>query len=76
MRCSACPQRLFDTGAYAEAFMISAKDGAGVDDLKARLAAATCRKASWLYPPDQAGDLPARLLAAEITREEDLSAPA
>jgi GTP-binding protein Era len=24
----------------------------------------------WLYPEDQAGDLPARLLAAEITREK------
>ncbi len=62
-------QRLFETEAYSEVFMISAKDGSGVDDLKARLAAAM-PESPWLYPPDQAGDLPARLLAAEITREK------
>jgi GTP-binding protein Era len=62
-------QRLFDSGVYSEAFMISAKDGSGVDDLKTRLAAAM-PESPWLYPPDQAGDLPARLLAAEITREK------
>lgn len=62
-------QRMFDSGAYSEAFMISAKDGSGVDDLKTRLAAAM-PEGPWLYPADQAGDLPARLLAAEITREK------
>ncbi|HEX4197659.1 MAG TPA: GTPase Era [Caulobacteraceae bacterium] len=62
-------QRMFDSGVYSEAFMISAKDGSGVDDLKSRLAAAM-PEGPWLYPPDQAGDLPARLLAAEITREK------
>jgi GTPase len=62
-------QRLFETEAYAEVFMISAKDGSGVEDLKARLAEAM-PESPWLYPPDQAGDLPARLLAAEITREK------
>jgi GTPase len=62
-------QRLFETDAYSEAFMISAKNGSGVEDLKARLAAAM-PEGPWLYPPDQAGDLPACLLAAEITREK------
>jgi GTP-binding protein Era len=65
----ALSQRMFDSGAYSEAFMISAKDGSGVDDLKTRLAVAM-PGSPWLYPPDQAGDLPARLLAAEITREK------
>ena len=49
--------------------MISAQNGDGVDDLKTRLAAAM-PEGHWLYPADQAGDLPARLLAAEITREK------
>jgi GTP-binding protein Era len=60
---------LFDTGAYSEVFMISAKDGAGVDDLKARLAALV-PEGHWLYPEDQTADVPVRLLAAEITREK------
>ena len=29
-----------------------------------------CRKGPWLYPADQAADIPSRLLAAEITREK------
>ena len=61
--------RLFDAGIYSEAFMISAANGSGVDDLKARLAE-MMPQGPWLYPEDQAGDLPARLLAAEITREK------
>ncbi len=62
-------QRLFDTGVYEEAFMVSAHNGSGVDDLKARLAA-LMPQSPWLYPEDQTADLPARLLAAEITREK------
>ena len=65
----ALSQRLFDTGVYSEVFMISAADGQGVDDLKARLAA-LMPESPWLYPADQTADLPARLLAAEITREK------
>ena len=65
----ALSQRLFDSGAYEEAFMISAANGSGVDDLKARLAA-LMPEGPWLYPADQTADLPARLLAAEITREK------
>jgi GTP-binding protein Era len=65
----ALTQRLFDTGAYTEVFMISALDGSGVEDLKRRLAA-LMPESPWLYPEDQAADLPARLLAAEITREK------
>ena len=62
-------QRLFDTGVYSEVFMISAADGAGVDDLKTRLAE-LMPESPWLYPEEQTTDLPARLLAAEITREK------
>ena len=49
--------------------MISAETGDGVDDLKARLAAAM-PEGPWLYPEDKAADVPARVLAAEITREK------
>ena len=62
-------QKLFETGVYSEVFMISAADGSGVDDLKARLAE-LMPESPWLYPAEQTADLPARLLAAEITREK------
>ncbi|MCC7268419.1 MAG: GTPase Era [Caulobacteraceae bacterium] len=62
-------QRLFDTGVYSEVFMISAATGAGVDDLKRRLAG-LMPEGEWLYPEDQTADLPVRLLAAEVTREK------
>ncbi len=65
----ALAQRLFETGVYSEVFMISAADGQGVDDLKARLAA-LMPESPWLYPAEQTADLPARLLASEITREK------
>jgi GTP-binding protein Era len=68
-RLLALAERLFDTGAYSEVFMISALDGSGVSDLKRRLAG-LMPEGPWLYPEDQTGDLPERLLAAEITREK------
>ena len=65
----ALTKSLFDVGVYAEVFMISAANGAGVDDLKARLAALV-PEGPWFYPADQSADIPVRLLAAEITREK------
>ena len=65
----ALSQRLFETGVYSEVFMISAAKGSGVEDLKRRLAE-LMPQGPWLYPEDQAADLPMRLLAAEITREK------
>lgn len=65
----ALSQKLFDAGVYSEVFMISAATGSGVNDLKARLAALMPEN-PWFYPEDQTADLPARLLAAEITREK------
>ncbi len=65
----ALSQTLFETGVYSEVFMVSAQNGSGVEDLKARLAE-LMPAGPWLYPEDQAADLPARLLAAEITREK------
>lgn len=54
---------------FAETFMISAKTGDGVADLKRRLGTMV-PAGPWLYPADQLADLPERLLAAEITREQ------
>ena len=68
-RLLAITQRLFDTGVYSEVFMISARTGAGVDDLKKRLAE-LMPEGPWFYPEDQTADIPVRLLAAEITREK------
>ena len=65
----ALSHKLYETGAYSEVFMISAESGDGVDDLKARLASAM-PQGPWLYPEDQSADVPARVLAAEITREK------
>lgn len=68
-RLLALSQRLYDTGVYSEVFMISVADGSGVDDLKRRMAELV-PEGPWLYPAEQTADLPARLLAAEITREK------
>jgi len=54
---------------FIETFMISALNGDGVADLKAKLGA-LMRPSPWLYPEDQLSDAPLRILAAEITREK------
>lgn len=61
--------QLYKTGAVSDVFMISATEGEGVDDLMAHLAA-RMPEGPWLYPEDQLSDMPQRLLAAEITREQ------
>jgi GTPase len=60
---------LFDPEVFTEVFMISAGGGAGVADLKQTLAS-RMPEGPWFYPEDQSADIPARLLAAEITREK------
>jgi GTPase len=62
-------QALHDEGIFEPLFMISAENGDGVGDLEAHLAAAV-PEGPWLYPEDQLSDMPQRLLAAEITREQ------
>ena len=68
-RLLALTQALFDPAIYTEVFMISASGGAGVTHLKGTLAAAM-PEGPWFYPADQSADIPARLLAAEVTREK------
>ena len=60
---------LAETGIAEETFMISAETGDGCDDLLDYLAG-RMPAGPYLYPPDEVTDLPLRLLAAEITREE------
>jgi len=55
--------------AFAETFMVSAATGDGLDTLLNALAAAM-PEGPHLYPADDLTDLPDRLLAAEIVREQ------
>jgi len=54
---------------FSELFMISALTGDGVEDLR-RYLADHVPPGPWLYPADQIAEMPQRLLAAEITREQ------
>jgi GTP-binding protein Era len=55
--------------AFEETFMVSAVTGDGLDQLTAALAASV-PEGPFLYPEDDLTDLPDRLLAAEIVREQ------
>jgi GTP-binding protein Era len=55
--------------AFEQVFMVSAANGDGLDVLLDRLAEAM-PEGPYLYPPDELTDLPDRLLAAEIVREQ------
>jgi GTP-binding protein Era len=61
--------RFAKDGIFGEVFMISGLTGDGVEDLKRHLAGAM-PEGPWLYPADQLSDLPQRLIAAEVTREQ------
>ena len=57
------------SGVFERIFMISAATGDGVDDLVDHLEEGL-RPGPWLYPEDQLTDVPMRVMAAEITREQ------
>ncbi len=65
----ALAQELNDLDLFSDTFMISALTGDGVDDL-VTFCAERMTPGPWLYPEDQISDMPARLLAAEVTREK------
>src|ERR1700744_2876785 len=65
----ALAQSINEQATFAATFMVSARTGDGVADLKAFLAAQV-PSGPWLYPEDQISDAPLRQLAAEITREK------
>ncbi|MGF1606727.1 MAG: GTPase Era [Rhodothalassiaceae bacterium] len=60
---------LYDPALFKQVFMISARSGDGVGDLKAWLAD-QMPDGPWHYPEDQVSDITQRLLAAEVTREK------
>jgi len=62
-------QRYAEDGIFDPVFMLSGLTGDGVDDLKSYLAREV-PAGPWLYPEDQLSDLPQRLIAAEVTREQ------
>ncbi|MGD9981105.1 MAG: GTPase Era [Hyphomonadaceae bacterium] len=61
--------KLVEQGLYTDVFMIAAKTNDGVEDI-ARVLADRAPEGPWLFPEDQTMDAPARVLAAEITREK------
>lgn len=58
-----------ETGVYTDVRLISAVNGDGVSDLADTLAGAM-PEGPWMFPEDQAADIPTRLIAAEVTREK------
>jgi GTP-binding protein Era len=62
-------ERMNRAGVFTDTFMISALTGDGVGDLR-RHFAKEMPEGPWLYPEDQISDMPDRLLAAEIVREQ------
>jgi GTPase len=56
-------------GGFDPVFMLSGLNGDGVADLERHLAG-VLPPGPWLFPEDQMSDMPERLLAAEITREQ------
>lgn len=60
---------LFDTGVYSDVLMVSGLNGDGVDQL-ADVLASRMPEGPYLFPEDQAADMPSRLIAAEVTREK------
>lgn len=65
----AATKTLFDTGVYSDVLMISGLNGDGVEQL-AELLAQRMPEGPYLFPEDQAADIPSRLIAAEVTREK------
>ncbi|MBL6853435.1 MAG: GTPase Era [Alphaproteobacteria bacterium] len=62
-------QALTAENTFEQVFLISALKGDGVADLFAWVQG-KMPEGPWLYPEEQAADIPSRLLAAEITREK------
>ena len=62
-------EKLHASGVVDDVFMISALKGDGVSDLQKHLQS-KMPASPWLFDEEQLSDLPSRLLAAEITREQ------
>jgi GTP-binding protein Era len=56
---------------FAETFMISAEKKRGLEKLRTKLAE-VMQPGPWMFPEDELSDLPNRMLAAEVVREQIL----
>jgi GTP-binding protein Era len=56
-------------GVFEDVFLVSALKGEGLDEVL-EWTRARMPEGPWHYPEDEAADIPARLLAAEVTREK------
>jgi GTP-binding protein Era len=65
----ALAHRAAKAGRYERIFMVSARSGDGIGDLRDWLAS-QIPEGPWLFPEDQLMDLTERLFAAELTREQ------
>ena len=65
----ALTQNLVSENVFTEFFMISARNGDGVEDLRNELSG-RLPEGPWHFPDDQLSDMNDRLFAAEITREK------
>ena len=65
----ALSEALSREGRFDPVFMISGRTGDGVGDLQRHLASAL-PLGPWLFPEDQLSDMPERMIAAEVTREQ------
>ncbi len=68
-RLLALAARFQEEGIFTDTFMIAATTGDGLTELRGFLAGAM-PEGPWHYPEDQLTDLPMRLIAAEVTREQ------
>ena len=64
-------KRFQEENIFSDTFMVSAENGSGCEKLLEYLSV-KIPDSPWLYPEDEVSDLPQRLLAAEITREQVL----
>lgn len=62
-------RRLDQAGLFSEIFMVSALTSDGLDRVKEHIGKAM-PQGPWMFPEDDVSDMPGRLLAAEITREQ------
>ncbi|HEY1836304.1 MAG: GTPase Era [Rhizomicrobium sp.] len=62
-------ERFNAEGIFDQVFVISALKGDHIEDV-ANWCVAKMPPGPWLFPEDQAADIPSRLLAAEVTREK------
>jgi GTP-binding protein Era len=62
-------QKLNERVAFKDTFLVSALTGDGLERLKDTLTE-VMPEGPWLYPEDQAADIPSLLLASEVMREK------